>query len=612
MAQRRTAHQIYAAAEEKIDRARDRRATRLHLGERRRSLRQIPSLVGLSFLRSLTLSETGVSDLSPLADVPQLTYLNLSRTPLWDISPLAKLKELVTLDLSYTSVADLSALAELKNLKTLGLQGSASADLSPLANLSKLEHLSAGNSSIKDVAPLGSLSNLRTLSLEGNTVSDLRPLRSLSKLKDLGLSRTAVVDIAPLVSLSNLEFLNLNMTSVENISALARVVGLQALDLSSTSVRDVKALATLNKLLMLNLDTSQVTDLLPLAELKSLITGARMRHYFGTPGNYVVSGLSFSKCPLLDPELLRLSKVNDAFKRTADTISYLRERRSLPPLTSSDLSEQEAQSEEYNRFGRLRPIENVPSPFAFQLSDEGNIALVESFSNIPAFPNATSDRHHADRLDACRVLAGDLVSDLSSQKFQARSEYSEVLRRYEVRLPYGPNSGNILLADAEARTLRNLFAAEADILSVPLASKLKTFLEQHMGLRVFYPEITHFYRDVQSGRIDLPLPLDAVEAFVREIKANTPNVFDASVTSALREVPNPLQYFQKHNTATYSQRQFNLRRQGIRLVKSIQKNLEISLSRVPPTACGRRFWRDKKLKKPLTDGKARVRHFIPT
>src|ERR1019366_10232355 len=82
-------------------------------------------------------------------------------------------------------------------------------------------------------------------------------------------------------------------------------------------------------------------------------------------------------------------------------------------------------------------------------------------------------------------------------------------------------------------TLRNLFAAEADIAAVAFAAKLKTFLEQHMGLWVFYPDITKFYRDVQSGRVEEPLPLDAIEGIVKGVRENSPVVFDPSVQEAI-------------------------------------------------------------------------------
>lgn len=100
---------------------------------------------------------------------------------------------------------------------------------------------------------------------------------------------------------------------------------------------------------------------------------------------------------------------------------------------------------------------------------------------------------------------------------------------YVSRLPVSKTDGNILLADAEARTLRNLFASEVDILSPAFGSRLKTFLEQHIGLRVYYPEIAQFYHDVQTGRIQEPLSLDAVSGFVQVVRENIPEVFEESV-----------------------------------------------------------------------------------
>jgi hypothetical protein len=115
----------------------------------------------------------------------------------------------------------------------------------------------------------------------------------------------------------------------------------------------------------------------------------------------------------------------------------------------------------------------------------------------------------------------------------------EGLENYASRLPQAPGDGNILLADAETRTLRNLFAVEVEILSPGFASKLKTFLEQHIGLRPFYPEVGKFYRDVQSGRIEAPLPQDAVEGFIKGVQDHTPSVFDPSVTGAVEECAQP-------------------------------------------------------------------------
>jgi hypothetical protein len=162
-----------------------------------------------------------------------------------------------------------------------------------------------------------------------------------------------------------------------------------------------------------------------------------------------------------------------------------------------------------------------------------NLSALASLTKLTDLDNAVGAKDHTNRMEVCRALCGDLISELRAGRYQAREEYVAGLERYLTRLPDRPGDGNILLADAEARTLRNLFGAESNILSVAFSSKLKTYLEQHIGLRVFYPEIAKFYRDVQTGKLEQPLPLDAVEGFVRGVQESTPDVFDPSVAETI-------------------------------------------------------------------------------
>jgi hypothetical protein len=114
-----------------------------------------------------------------------------------------------------------------------------------------------------------------------------------------------------------------------------------------------------------------------------------------------------------------------------------------------------------------------------------NLSALASLTKLTDLDNAVGAKDHTNRMEVCRALCGDLISELRAGRYQAREEYVAALERYLTRLPDRPGDGNILLADAEARTLRNLFGAESNILSVAFSSKLKTYLEQHIGLRVF-------------------------------------------------------------------------------------------------------------------------------
>jgi hypothetical protein len=183
----------------------------------------------------------------------------------------------------------------------------------------------------------------------------------------------------------------------------------------------------------------------------------------------------------------------------------------------------------------LKALENVPSPFDFSLTAQGTISVEESSTNWPTLPLSTSLRDHEQRLEACHIVANDIIEELDNGAYQARHQYLTSLKKYATRLPTQAGDGNILLADAAARTLRTLFAAEQDILSPAFASSLKTFLEQHIGLRAFYPEIASFYSDVQDGKLSSPLPLDAVDVFVQGVQEYTPTIFDPSVADAIGE-----------------------------------------------------------------------------
>lgn len=221
-----------------------------------------------------------------------------------------------------------------------------------------------------------------------------------------------------------------------------------------------------------------------------------------------------------------------------------KEKRSRAMADAED-SEEQAWSNAAQPLPSVRPksLSGVPSVFGYGWSESRTIVVRPSSADVPRFPFPSSERDHAHRLGACRVLAEDLIADLRRQCWNVRDDYRLELKKYVDRLPDAANGGSILLADAAARSLRDLFAAEVDILPPPLGARLKTVLEQHMGLRPYYPEIEIFYRDVQAGHLNAPLPLDAVEGVVRAVQKHTPDIFDPSVVSAIDEGSRPARTF---------------------------------------------------------------------
>lgn len=183
-------------------------------------------------------------------------------------------------------------------------------------------------------------------------------------------------------------------------------------------------------------------------------------------------------------------------------------------------------------------VENVPSSVDY-VWIKNRIVVGPNRASLPVFPSASSERVHVSRLEACALQAKDLLRDLDRRRWQIREDYNLQVERYLERLPKELGSGNILLADAAARILRDLFAAEQPILPPPFKASLKALLQQHTALRPFYPELDSFYRAVRTGRFEESLPLDAVDSIMEVVREQTPGIFDESVSTAIAEASAP-------------------------------------------------------------------------
>lgn len=188
----------------------------------------------------------------------------------------------------------------------------------------------------------------------------------------------------------------------------------------------------------------------------------------------------------------------------------------------------------------LDPVEGVNSPIVILQRPDGRIGAEPGSLAAPDLPPPLTPEDHARSLSACRSRAGRLRVTASAQGFQARRDYADGISAYLEWLPAAPGTGNILLADGEARLLSKLFTADEGTLPTGFAAQLAVFLEDHIGLRVFYPELERHYLAVRTGRLTTPLQRDAVEGVQRAIRANTPIVFHESVSAVVDETAKPV------------------------------------------------------------------------
>jgi len=112
----------------------------------------------------------------------------------FSILPLPRLRFrlLVSLSLSDTPVSDLTPLSGLTSLQSLTCSDTSVSDLTPLSGLTSLQSLYCSSTSVSDLAPLSGLTSLQSLDCSHTSVNDLTPLTGLTSLTKLNASRCAL------------------------------------------------------------------------------------------------------------------------------------------------------------------------------------------------------------------------------------------------------------------------------------------------------------------------------------------------------------------------------------------------------------------------------------
>ena len=221
------------------------------LSLRNTSVRDVASLQNKELLRTLDISGTRVTTLTPLGDL-QLEELYLDGLPVRSLT-------FVKLGLAGTKVADFQPLAA-KRLTWLDLRETSAKSLSWLADM-PLETLLLSDSRVTDISDLAGM-KLFELTLANCLVDDFDVLRGMP-LQRLDLSGTAFSE-TEILSDSSVAYLNLAATDVADLSGLAGAE-LKSLNITTTDVSDLEALAGM-PLVELRCRGALIEDFSPLEE----------------------------------------------------------------------------------------------------------------------------------------------------------------------------------------------------------------------------------------------------------------------------------------------------------------------------------------------------------
>ena len=186
----------------------------------------LETIVQLPMLSGLSISDNGLSDLSPLSSIDHLDYLYSEGNSIQDLSPISSLN-VWHLQLDRNEITDISPLSGNEHIRSLVIRNNQISEWSILT-ASNLTSIHLDNNQLADLTELGGFLAAQSasanggsafqISLSSNGISDLTPLAGLDRVGRLNLYDNAVGDVTPLAELTNLVDLDLRLNDISRLS----------------------------------------------------------------------------------------------------------------------------------------------------------------------------------------------------------------------------------------------------------------------------------------------------------------------------------------------------------------------------------------------------------
>lgn len=178
----------------------------------------------LSKLKSLSLANKDIRDLSPIGSFTQLEVLDLSNNRIQDVNPIRQMRNLVFLDLSNNHIKNIDVIGYLSNLNLLDLGRNEIEDITPLKSLLSLFYLYLNSNDIDNIDDLESLKRLRVLDLSKNEIEEVKALGKLLYLQELYLQENQVKILDALTYSRNLTILDIRKNPVSYIEHFDQLI----------------------------------------------------------------------------------------------------------------------------------------------------------------------------------------------------------------------------------------------------------------------------------------------------------------------------------------------------------------------------------------------------
>ena len=232
-------------------------------------LGSLENLVGaVPSLSDLAAEQNEITDLSPLYALPELRGLDVSGNQITDLAPLSGMEELVNLKADDNQLTSLEALVSCKSLQTISVSRNQLETLSGLEQALRLTSLKADENKIFELNGIENCTLLSTVSIDGNAVADLSVLaKSREKLTYLSFRDNLVTDLSPLTDMSSLKKLKFDRNYVEDLSPLKTVTALELISADENGISSIEEICYSRHLRDMSFANNQITDMQPLVDL---------------------------------------------------------------------------------------------------------------------------------------------------------------------------------------------------------------------------------------------------------------------------------------------------------------------------------------------------------
>lgn len=229
-------------------------------------------IAALPSLKSLRLSNCGITNISPLSSAKGLTSLDLSGNAIRNIDSISKMQDIIQLNLRQNALDDLAALSLLPKLQQLDVSYNALVSISPVCSMSSLTWLDASRNAIASLEDMSQLISLSFLSLSNNTLTSLSNISACSNLTELFVSNNGLTELSELSNIPNLMYLNFSYNQVSTLPTFKSTSQLVSIDGSHNQLKSVSELSGLMHLNNVYMDyNSEIKSISELTNCPKLV-----------------------------------------------------------------------------------------------------------------------------------------------------------------------------------------------------------------------------------------------------------------------------------------------------------------------------------------------------